>query len=128
MSAPRDRLPPTADDAAWAGATPEQVRAASESDEYLSVVFVADAHTMASGAHALLALDLGEEEDKPEDLDPKYYADLILQLTESPAAREFRTTPAALHDVFANLQIANLDFDDFAQEAATDPDGVLRPV
>lgn len=41
--------------------------------------------------------------------------------------REFRTCPAAVHDVHANLSIANVDFEEFAEEASTDTDGVLRP-
>ncbi|MGW3852826.1 DUF6924 domain-containing protein [Streptomyces fagopyri] len=47
---------------------------------------------------------------------------------DSPPAREFRTAPAAVHDVHANLWLANLDFEDFPEEALADPEGVLRPV
>ncbi|MER6441723.1 hypothetical protein ABT275_36035 [Streptomyces sp. NPDC001185] len=109
------------DDPTWAGATPDAVLAAVSRDEQLSVVFVADGATMQSAHHALLALNLSVEE---EDLDPMYYQELI----DSPPAREFRTTPAAVHDVHANLSLANLDFEDYAEAAVADPGGVLRPV
>ncbi|WP_324785868.1 DUF6924 domain-containing protein [Streptomyces sp. H51] len=109
------------DDPAWAGATPEAVLIALRPDDELVVVFVADSATMQSAHHALLALDLAHED---EDLDPMYYQELI----DSPPVREFRTTPAAVHDVHGNLSIGNMDFEEFAQEAFTDPEGVLRPI
>ncbi|WP_407703926.1 DUF6924 domain-containing protein [Streptomyces smaragdinus] len=46
---------------------------------------------------------------------------------DNPAPREFRTTPAAAHDVHANLSVGNVDFRKFAHQAARTPDGVLRP-
>ncbi len=108
------------DDPTWSGAAPEAVLAAASRDEQLSVVFVADAATMRSVHHALLALNLSIED---EDIDPMYYQELI----DSPSAREFRTAPAAVYDVHANLPLANLDFEDFAEAALADPEGVLRP-
>ncbi|MFJ9939983.1 DUF6924 domain-containing protein [Streptomyces erythrochromogenes] len=107
------------DDPVWAGATPDAVIAAAGRDEDLSVVFVADGVTMRSPHRALLALDLGAEE---EDLDPEYYRELL----DSPPPREFRTVPAGVHDVHANLSIANMDFEEYAHEALTDPEGVFR--
>ncbi|MGW2256154.1 DUF6924 domain-containing protein [Kitasatospora sp. NPDC001660] len=109
------------DDSAWAGAPLEAVVTEVKRDEDLSVVFVADDTTMKSAHHALLALDLFYED---EDLDPMYYQELI----DSPPAREFRTAPAAVHDVHANLSIGNMDFHEFAASALADPEGVLRPV
>ncbi|WP_329402818.1 hypothetical protein OG523_01150 [Streptomyces virginiae] len=109
------------DDPVWAGATIEAVVTAVMRDEDLSVVFVADDITMKSARHALLALDPFHED---EDLDPMYYQELI----DSPPAREFRTTPAAVHDVHANLSIGNMDFREFATDAPADPEGILRPV
>ncbi|MFF2147803.1 DUF6924 domain-containing protein [Kitasatospora sp. NPDC058190] len=109
------------DDPVWAGATPDAVLTAVRRDEEVSVVFVADGATMQSPHHALLALNLFHED---EDLDPMYYRELI----DSPPAREFRTTPAAVHDVHANLSIANMDFEEFAEAALADPDGILQPV
>ncbi|MCX5346059.1 hypothetical protein OG315_41205 [Streptomyces atratus] len=83
-----------------------------------SVMFVADRVTMRSADRAFLACDVWAEE---EDLDPKYYQELI----DSPPRREFRTAPAAVHDVHANLSIANVDFEEIAQAAFDDPEGVL---
>ncbi|MFF3791688.1 DUF6924 domain-containing protein [Streptomyces sp. NPDC001981] len=111
------------DDPVWAEVTPDDVLAAVRRDEDLSVVFVADRVTMQSvqSAHcALLACDVWDEE---EDLDPMYSQELI----DTSPPREFRTAPAAVHDVHANLSIANVDFEEFAEEASADPDGVLRP-
>ncbi|MFE2039175.1 DUF6924 domain-containing protein [Streptomyces scopuliridis] len=108
------------DDPAWAGATPDAVLTAARRDEKLSVLFIADRTTMRSAHRALLALTTSDE---GEDLDPMYGQEFI----DSPAPREFRTTPAAAHDVHANLSIANLDFEDFAEEALADPEGILRP-
>ncbi|WP_326818357.1 hypothetical protein OIE61_36310 [Streptomyces sp. NBC_01762] len=109
------------DDPAWADATPAEVLTAVRLDENLSVVFVADRVTMHSADCALLACDLWSED---EDLDPMYYQGL----GDSPPPREFRTAPAAVHDVHANLSIANVDFEEFAEEASADPEGVLRPL
>ncbi|MFE7525446.1 DUF6924 domain-containing protein [Kitasatospora sp. NPDC057542] len=109
------------DDPAWAGATIEAAVTAVKRDEDLSVVFIADDTTMKSAQYALLALDPFHED---EDLDPVYYQELI----DSPSAREFRTTPAAVHDVHANLSIGNMDFQEFAASARADSEGILRPV
>ncbi|MEV0495520.1 DUF6924 domain-containing protein [Streptomyces atratus] len=108
------------DDPAWADATPYEVLSAVRRDENLSVVFVADRVTMQSADCALLACDVWADE---EALDPMYYQELI----DSPQPRGFRTAPAAVHDVHANLSIANMDFEEFAEEASADPEGVLRP-
>ncbi|GEB57379.1 DUF6924 domain-containing protein [Streptomyces gardneri] len=40
--------------------------------------------------------------------------------------REFRTTPAGLHDIRANLSIANMDFEEYAAAAHEDPEKVFR--
>ncbi|MEV7521372.1 hypothetical protein [Streptomyces sp. NPDC091371] len=109
------------DDPAWADATPDEVLAAVGRDEELSVVFLADRVTMRSPHRALLALYAGSE-DEEDDLDPEYYQELV----ENPPAREFRTAPAGVHDVHANLSIANLDFEDYAAAAGEDPEGVFR--
>ncbi|MFD5430342.1 DUF6924 domain-containing protein [Streptomyces sp. NPDC127084] len=107
------------DDPAWADLTPDRVLEEARRDENLSVVFLADRVTMQSAQRALLAIDLAED----EDLDPLYDQELI----DSPPPREFRTVPAGVHDVHANLSIANMDFAEFAEEAFADPDRVYRP-
>ncbi|MFD6967592.1 DUF6924 domain-containing protein [Streptomyces sp. NPDC059979] len=107
------------DDPAWADATSGEVLAVVRRDENLSVVFIADQVTMRSAHRALPALDIGGED---EDLDPAYYQELV----SSQAPREFRTVPVGVHDVHANLSLANLDFEDYAEMAMNDPAGVLR--
>ncbi|MFI1398729.1 DUF6924 domain-containing protein [Streptomyces sp. NPDC020681] len=106
------------DDPAWAGLKPDEVLNEVRRDENLSVVFLADRITMQSAHRALLALDITED----EDLDPVYYK----ELTDSPPPREFRTLPAGVHDVHANLAIANMDFAEFAEAAFADPDRIYR--
>ncbi|MFH9266151.1 DUF6924 domain-containing protein [Streptomyces sp. NPDC017546] len=108
------------EDRRWDGATSEDALVVAARDEELSVVFLADGVTMRSPLRPLLALDLGADDD--EDLDPMYYQELI----DAPPPREVRVVPAAVHMVHGNLQLANVDFPEFAEEAAADPDGVVR--
>jgi hypothetical protein len=106
------------DDPVWAGATPDEVQAAAEADDEISVVFLADSTTMREPHHALLAVRAvpGEQWDDEES---EEWAALGLP---------FRTEPRAVHDVYANLSIANMDFEEFAEAAREDPEGVLRPL
>ncbi|MEU6880391.1 hypothetical protein [Streptomyces sp. NPDC046712] len=103
------------DDPAWAGADADEVRAAVARDEELSVVFLADRTTMTSGA--LLAVTLLTRSECADDED---YA----RLTEF--GTRFRTVPAGVHSIHANLSIGNLGFEDYAAEAQGDPEGVFR--
>ncbi|MEV4330962.1 hypothetical protein AB0K02_10515 [Streptomyces sp. NPDC049597] len=102
------------DDPAWTGATPDDVLAAVRGDEDLSVVFLADKVTMQCAHRGLLALAVHDGED---DVDP---------MDGDPPPREFRTVPTGVHTVHANLSIANMYFEDYAETAFTDPDGVFR--
>ncbi|TYR52292.1 DUF6924 domain-containing protein, partial [Streptomyces parvus] len=108
------------EDRRWDGVTGDEALAAAARDEELSVVFLADGVTMRSPLRPLLALDLGADDD--EDLDPVYYQELI----DSPQPREVRVAPDAVHMVHGNLQLANVDFAEFVEDAAADPDGVVR--
>ncbi len=110
------------EDRRWDGVTGDEAVAAAARDEELSVVFLADGVTMRSPLRPLLALDLGADDD--EDLDPMYYQELI----HSPQPREVRVAPDAVHMVHGNLQLANVDFPEFVEDAAADPDGVVREV
>ncbi|MFJ1787716.1 DUF6924 domain-containing protein [Streptomyces anulatus] len=110
------------DDRRWDGATSDEALVAAARDEELSVVFLADGVTMRSPLRPLLALDLGADDD--HDLDPVYYRELI----DSPPPRDVRVVPDAVHMVHGNLQLANLDFPEFAEAAAADPEGVVRDV
>ncbi|MEU4081419.1 hypothetical protein DEJ45_34050 [Streptomyces venezuelae] len=107
---------------AWSGATADEVLAAVDEDEHLSVVFVADRHTMQSPTRALLALTTIWEDEG--DLDPVFYQGLI----HSPEPREFRAAPAAVHSVHVNVTLGNMDFAEFAAAASAEPDRVLRPL
>ncbi|MEU8664073.1 DUF6924 domain-containing protein [Actinoplanes philippinensis] len=93
-----------ADDPAWAGTTVQALvdaDAAAADHDKLTYVFVADASTMTDPEHPLLAVDLYDE-----------------------PGRTFRVPPRWFEDVSANLTIANLDFEEFAD--ATGPDGAYR--
>ncbi|MFF9204371.1 DUF6924 domain-containing protein [Streptomyces sp. NPDC014986] len=104
-------------DPAWAGATVDEVLTAVRADEDLAVVFLADRTTMQAEHHALLAITTLTREECEDDEDYE-------QLTEF--GREFRTTPAGVHDVFANLSIGNLGFEEYAAWAHDDPEGIYR--
>ncbi|MFE0771614.1 DUF6924 domain-containing protein [Streptomyces sp. NPDC058861] len=107
---------------AWSGATADEVLAAVDEDEDLSVVFVADCHTMESPPRGVLALSTVWEDEG--DLDPVYYQELI----ESPEPREFRAAPAAVHSVHVNVTLGNVGFAEFAATASAEPDQILRPI
>ncbi|MFK4109690.1 DUF6924 domain-containing protein [Streptomyces sp. NPDC002176] len=104
------------DDPVWAGATIDDVLTATRDAEDLSVVFLADHATMHSGDQALLAVTTLTRQDCADD---DYAA-----LTES--GRDFRTTPAGVPDIHANLTIGNLGFEEYAAWAREDPEGVYR--
>jgi hypothetical protein len=93
-----------ASDPQWAGATVQQLvdlDTAAAGDDKLMYVFVADATTMTDPERPLLVVDLAGE-----------------------PGRTFRVPPRWFEDVSANLTIANLDFEEFAD--ATDEDGTYR--
>jgi hypothetical protein len=106
------------DDPAWDGATTDEVLAAVRADEDLAVVFLADRVTMRAEDHALLAVTTSTREECEDEEDYR-------QLTEF--GRGFRTVPADVHDVHANLGLGNLGFEEYAAWAQDDPEGVYRP-
>ncbi|GAB3348305.1 hypothetical protein RMN56_13005 [Micromonospora halotolerans] len=77
------------------------IDAAASDDDKLTYLFLADATTMTDDEHPLLAVDLYTEPGRTFRLPPRWYA-----------------------DVSANLTIANMGFDDFAD--ATDESGTFR--
>lgn len=105
------------DDPVWAGATVDEVLNAVRGDENLAVVFLADRTTMRTGPHAVLAVTTLTREECVDDED---YA----RLTEFGV--EFRTVPAGVHDIHANLGIGNLGFEEYAAWAHDDPEGIYR--
>ncbi|MFF3846554.1 DUF6924 domain-containing protein [Streptomyces sp. NPDC002328] len=105
------------DDPVWSGATVDEVLAAVRADDDVSVVFIADRTTMRSAIHPLLAVTTLTREDCEDDED---YAQLI------EFGRDFRTVPAGVHGVYANLSIGNLGFEEYAAGAGDDSEGVFR--
>ncbi|MFG3283437.1 transposase [Streptomyces sp. NPDC048111] len=49
-------------------------------------------------------------------------------LDSPPPRREFRTAPAGVHDVHANLSIGNMDYAEFADAASDGPDRIYRSI
>ncbi|SER75063.1 hypothetical protein SAMN04487983_102193 [Streptomyces sp. yr375] len=82
---------------------PELMREDNAADEHeqLTHLFLADAHAMAGAEHSLLALDLYDE-----------------------PGRTFRVPARWFAEISADLSIANLDFEDYADSA--DASGVFR--
>ncbi|WP_406407536.1 DUF6924 domain-containing protein [Streptomyces sp. NBC_01643] len=105
------------DDPAWAGATVDEVLTVVCTDDNLTIVFLADRTTMQAESHALLAVTTMTREECVDDEDYE-------QLTEF--GREFRTLPAGIHDVHANLSIGNLGFEEYAAWAHDDPERIYR--
>ncbi|WP_369223005.1 hypothetical protein AB5J52_17910 [Streptomyces sp. R39] len=105
------------DDPAWADATAEEILPVVSADENLAVVFLADRTTMRTESHPLLAITTLTREECVDDEDYD-------QLTEF--GTQFRTTPAGVHDVHANLSIGNLGFEEYAAWAQDDAEGIYR--
>ncbi|MFD6529558.1 DUF6924 domain-containing protein [Streptomyces sp. NPDC060184] len=103
-----------ADDPEWADRTPAQLLPEATCDEELSVVFIADRDSMRGAPVTLLALAVLTREECGSD--EEFEAD----------GGEFRTVPAGVHEIHANLMIANLSFGDFKEAAEEDPQGVFR--
>ncbi|MFE3506214.1 DUF6924 domain-containing protein [Kitasatospora sp. NPDC059160] len=101
------------DDPAWADATADEVAAEVRSGEHPSVVFLADRTTMRSAPRTLLAVTAVRREDGDYALTTRY-------------GRSFRTLPTGVHEIHANLSIANMGFEEFARAAQDDPDGIFR--
>jgi hypothetical protein len=100
-------------DPAWTGATWEAVKAAvPEGGGGSSVLFIADSVTFASREHPVLVIDLQDTFLSPEEF------------PEIVDRTPFRCAPAALWEVENNLNLANLDWEDFA--GSTDDDGIYR--
>jgi hypothetical protein len=85
--------------------------------DQLSVVFVADSTTMRADHHALLAVTTVTREDIDDDEDYEAMVEF---------GREFRTLPSGVHEIHANLEMANMDFEEFSSSACEDPEGVFR--
>jgi hypothetical protein len=100
-------------DPQWADATWEAVKAAAPVDDNgPSVLFIADSITFASPEHPIVVVDLDDK---------------ILSVAEFPeiAGRTpFRCIPSELWSVENNLNVSNMDWEEFAAEVGDD--GVFR--
>ncbi|MGY6021653.1 DUF6924 domain-containing protein [Streptomyces spinosirectus] len=105
------------DDPVWAGATVDEVLTAVRGDDDLATVFLADRTTMQTENHPLPTVTTLTREECVDEEDYE-------RLTEF--GRDFRTIPAALHDVHANLSIGNVGFEEYAAWAQDDPDRMYR--
>ncbi|MFE2876497.1 DUF6924 domain-containing protein [Streptomyces roseus] len=101
-------------DPEWAGRTSAQIVSAAFAYEDLSVVFLADRDSMRDGPITLPAVATLAREECGSD--------------EEFAAEggEFRTVPAGVHEIHANLIIASPSFGDFKQAAEQDPQGTFQ--
>ncbi|MFJ9558847.1 DUF6924 domain-containing protein [Streptomyces fuscichromogenes] len=110
------------DDPVWSGAGAQEVLAAVAADEYLSEylssVFIADRTTMRGRHHAFLAVTTVTRETYEDDEDFE---------ATTKFGREFRTEPRGVHEIHANLELANMGFEDFSSSAHDDPEKVFRP-
>ncbi|RPF25332.1 hypothetical protein EDD96_7205 [Streptomyces sp. Ag109_G2-6] len=103
------------DDPAWTGITPAQVLSeASAHEERHHVAYLADYTSMREAPVTLLALSLLTRQECESDEEFEAYGG------------SFRVVPYGIHEMNANLMIANLDFGDFADVAGDDPEGVFR--
>ncbi|MFF5639536.1 DUF6924 domain-containing protein [Streptomyces sp. NPDC012825] len=103
------------DDPQWRGITPAQVMSmASGTAERYSVVYLADHVSMWQSPCTLLTLSLRSRDQCENDEEFEIYGDM------------FRTVPHGVHEMNVNLMIANQGFDEVADMAGEDPEGVFR--
>ncbi|MEU0188053.1 hypothetical protein ABZ312_44055 [Streptomyces sp. NPDC006207] len=109
------------DDPAWQGVGVDEVLAAVSADESLKgclpVFFLADSLAMHASHHALLAVSTVTREDFADD---KEYAEAMA------FGRECRVVPHIVHSMHGNLNIASMDFEEFASVARRDHEGIYR--
>ena len=101
---PDDELAPNLDfinDPAFAGVTPDRLRALLPDDSDHSYAFVIDRRTLTETDHPVIVVDLTRKKPKT-----------------------FLAAAASLPEVEDNLSLGNMDFDEFAKHA--DADGVFR--
>jgi hypothetical protein len=103
-------------DPAWAGVSADQILSAL-GDHQVPVVFLADTVTMQAEHHGLLAVTTGTRDDYEDEEVWQYHVEF---------GREFRITPEEVASLHCNLELANMDFQEFSQAAARDPEGVFR--
>jgi hypothetical protein len=101
------------DDRTYDGLTVDGLRSMSFEDPEIPYVLIADHVTMADPEHPLLVVDLYRDDDDEEEDDD-----------EDGEPRTFRAVPGHVASITANLEIGNMDFEEFADRV--DGDGVFR--
>jgi hypothetical protein len=91
-------------DREWDGATSETVKRAVPADSDLWVVFLADSETMTSPEHTLLAVNLDDD----------------------GGDAEFRILPNEASGMGVSLGLGNMEYEEWAEVAAQNVDGVFR--
>jgi hypothetical protein len=102
------------DDRAYDGVTVDGLLAMSFEDPEIPYVLIADRVTMSDPEHPLLVVDLYRDDE--DDARPEGARD------REP--RTFRALPNQVASITANLEIGNMDFEEFADRV--DGDGVFR--
>ncbi|MFJ5220174.1 DUF6924 domain-containing protein [Streptomyces sp. NPDC088354] len=105
------------DDPTWAGVSVDEALAAVNSSEALKgleVFFLADEVTMQAAHHALIAVTTTTL-DEPSSDEPMN------------CDRVFRTVPEGVRSIHANLELANMGFEEFSAVAHHDPEDIYRP-
>ncbi|MEH0424563.1 DUF6924 domain-containing protein [Streptomyces sp. B21-083] len=87
------------------GFTPAQILSAASTDEELSVVYLADRDSMRDGPSTLLAVAMLTREECESDEEFEAEGGM------------FRSVPAGVHEMHANLMIANMSFGEFKEAA-----------
>ncbi|MEW1569734.1 hypothetical protein AB0454_43260 [Streptomyces sp. NPDC093509] len=109
------------DDPVWLGAGADEVLAVVSADESfkrdLPIFFLADFTAMQAKPHALLAITAATRRD---------FANRKEYLQVTAFGRQFRIVPHAVHSVHGNLNIASMDFEEFAAAAHRDREGIYR--
>ncbi|TBL37173.1 hypothetical protein EYA84_11085 [Verrucosispora sp. SN26_14.1] len=107
------------DDRAFENITPPQLVEMVPADSDHAVAFLVDAETLTHPDRPILVVNLDDEDDEDEDDEdddeqgqgPQYSA-------------TFRVVPSEMWSVQNNLTIANMDWEDFAENV--DGDGIFR--
>ncbi|MGW0860125.1 DUF6924 domain-containing protein [Streptomyces sp. NPDC002690] len=103
------------DDPRWTAITPARILSEAAAYEERGVVYLADRTSMREEKPVtLLALSLLTRERCESDEEFEAYGGA------------FRVVPRGIHEMNANLMIANLDFGDFMDAARIDPGGLFR--
>ena len=115
------------DDPAFAGLTAAELLESWPDRASHSLLLVVDETTIRSAEHPILVVDPDDDDDEDEDEDDEDDEDEDDEDddgSDRPAFRSFRAVPHTIQEIENNLSIANMDWEDFADDI--DDDGVRR--